>query len=181
MKRYAIAVVLLLLPVGGASADQPEPGSSRWGKTGPGTIANLARHHQVMMYGVPTPYNSLSDPLPRTHAKFSRGATVFEQHCASCHGPSGHGEGTAGKELSPPPANLAWLADTPMSRSDPYMYWTIAEGGIWLGSDMPSFKGTLSSNDIWSVITYVREGMGTRSASSDPKRDLRARPASRSR
>jgi len=54
------------------------------------------------------------------------------------------------------------------------MYWTIAEGGQWLGSDMPSFKGTLSRNDIWSVIAYIRAGLGTRRASSDPKRDLRA-------
>jgi len=126
------------------------------------------------MYGIPSPYRSLSDPLPRTHAKLSRGAAIFQRNCASCHGPSGQGEGAAGQELWPAPANLAWLANTPMSRSDPYMYWTIAEGGQWLGSDMPSFKGTLSRNDIWSVIAYIRAGLGTRRASSDPKRDLRA-------
>jgi len=44
MKRYALAVAVLLLPVGGASIGQPGPGStpgSTWGVTGPGMTANL--------------------------------------------------------------------------------------------------------------------------------------------
>jgi mono/diheme cytochrome c family protein len=129
---------------------------------GPGMMANMTRHHQVMMYGVPAPYRSLRDPLRNTPDKLSRGAAVFEQNCASCHGESGRGEGPAGEQLVPPPANLAWLAHTPMSRSDPYMYWTIAEGGTSIGSDMPSFRESLSRDEIWAVISYVREGLGLR-------------------
>lgn len=160
MKRLAIAVAALLLPTTGAAA-QPMSGG-RWGMMGPGMMANMRRHHRVMMYGIPTPYGALRDPLPDTPTKLSRGAVVFQQNCASCHGRSGHGEGPLGELLAPPPANLAWLAHTPMSRSDPYMYWTIAEGGKSIGSDMPSFKVTLSSNDIWAVISYIREGLGSR-------------------
>jgi len=169
MKRYAVAAALLLLPVGGASA-QPGP-DSRWGVMGPGIMANMSRHHQVMMYGIPSRYRSLVDPLPRTRAKLDRGALIFQRNCAACHGQSGRGEGPTGRQLSPPPANLAWLAHMPMSRSDPYLYWTIAEGGRSLGSDMPAFKGTLPTTDIWSVIAYIRDGLGSRTASSDRKRD----------
>jgi mono/diheme cytochrome c family protein len=125
-------------------------------------MANMKRHHQAMMYGIPAPYATARDPLPNTPAKLSRGAAVFKQNCAACHGSSGYGNGPAGKELVPPPADLAWLAKTPMSRSDPYMLWTISEGGRSLGSDMPAFKGRLSMNDIWSVIGYIRAGLPNR-------------------
>ena len=64
MKRYALAVAALLLPVGGAAIGQPGGGST-WGVTGPGMRANLARHHLVMMYGIPARYRSLIDPFPR--------------------------------------------------------------------------------------------------------------------
>ena len=39
-----------------------------------------------------------------------------------------------GRTLSPPPANLAFLAQMPMVQWDPLMYWTIAEGGAQFGS-----------------------------------------------
>ena len=163
-----LAAAALLLPVGGDAMGQPGPGSPRWGKTGPGTMANLARHQRVMLYGIPAPYRSLIDPLPKSPATIGRGATVFQRNCAACHGLSGRGEGALGP-IWPPPANLAWLAHTPTSRSDPYMYWTIAEGGPPVGSDMPAFKRTLSRADIWSVIAYIREGLVPRSASANPK------------
>jgi mono/diheme cytochrome c family protein len=114
------------------------------------------------MYGIPAPYRAMRDPLPSTLARLNRGAAVFQQNCAACHGPGGYGNGPAGQNLVPPPANLAWLARTPMSRSDPYMFWTISEGGRPFGSDMPSFKQTLSRNDIGAVISYIRAGLPQR-------------------
>jgi mono/diheme cytochrome c family protein len=43
---------------------------------------------------------------------------------------------------------------------DQYVYWTVAEGGQPVGSQMPAFKRNLSQRDIWAVITYVRHGLG---------------------
>jgi mono/diheme cytochrome c family protein len=108
------------------------------------------------MNGVPAPYNRFSSPLARTQAGFSRGAAVYAQNCASCHGDTGHGGGPAGGSLSPPPADLAWLSDMPMHQLDPFMYWTIAEGGTPFGTAMPSFKTKLSKGDMWSVISYIQ-------------------------
>lgn len=95
-------------------------------------------------------------PLPRTHETLDRGATVYAGNCASCHGSTGRGDGEAGRDLSPPPGNLAWLSQMPMVRWDPFMYWAVAEGGASFGSAMPAFKDTLSSDDIWAVIAYVQ-------------------------
>jgi mono/diheme cytochrome c family protein len=59
----------------------------------------------------------------------------------------------------PAPADLEWLDRTPKNKAEPYMYWTIAEGGRQFESDMPAFKGKLPKSDIWAVIAYVRAGL----------------------
>lgn len=61
--------------------------------------------------------------------------------------------------LVPVPADLEWLARTPKIRSDPYIYWSIAEGGQAFNSEMPAYKRTLSKRDMWSVTAYIRAGM----------------------
>jgi len=132
-------------------------GPGMMGRNGMGGMAgSMPRHRQAMMSGVPAPYDSLANPLPRTRETLDRGATVYAENCASCHGPTGQGDGEAGRELSPPPGNLAWLSQMPMVRWDPFMYWTVAEGGASFGSAMPAFKDTLSSDNIWAVIAYVQ-------------------------
>lgn len=121
-----------------------------------GMAGSMPRHHQAMRTGVPAPYGGLTNPLPQTRETLDRGATVYAENCASCHGVTGLGDGEASRELSPPPANLAWLSRMPMVRWDPFMYWAIAEGGTEFGTAMPAFKDTLSSKDIWAVIAYVQ-------------------------
>lgn len=151
MFRYVMAAVIAVLPfaVVAAQSDMDVP---RW-------MANMARHQKVIMHGVPAPYTAIRDPMPDTPTKLRRGADVFEQHCRSCHGWSGQGTGDEGLFLVPAPADLEWLARTPKDRADPYIYWSIAEGGEPLGSEMPAFKGTLSKRDIWAVTAYLRAGM----------------------
>jgi hypothetical protein len=42
-----------------------------------------------------------------------------------------------------------------MVQWDPFMYWTIPEGGAQYGNAMPAFKNKLSKDDIWqSSVTY---------------------------
>jgi mono/diheme cytochrome c family protein len=151
MIRLAAALAVLLLPLAAAAA-QPDEGPPRW-------AANIARKQHVIMNGLPRAYASAQDPLPDTRAKLARGATVFNRHCASCHGWNGQGTGPEAFALVPAPADLEWLWNKPKSKSESYMYWSIAEGGRQFDSDMPAFKSTLSKKDIWSVIAYVRAGM----------------------
>lgn len=135
-------------------------GMSHWpmghGMMGHGMMGSMPRHHQAMMSGIPAPYNSLRNPSPRTRQTVDRGAAVYDQSCASCHGATGVGDGEAGHNLSPPPGNLAWLSQMPMAQWDPFMYWTIAEGGAEFGSAMPAFKDALPKDDIWAVIAYIQ-------------------------
>ena len=126
------------------------------GNRGVAGSTSMWRKHTAMMGGVPAPYAGLRNPLPRTSATVERGAKVYANSCASCHGDTGLGDGPAGRTLSPPPANLAWLSRMPMSRWDPFMYWTVSEGGAPIGTAMPSFKESLSKGDRWAVIAYIQ-------------------------
>ena len=119
-------------------------------------MGSMPRHHLAMMWGIPAPYNGLTNPLPRTNATVDQGAKVYVRNCVSCHGATGQGDGEAGRGLSPPPGNLAWLSQMPISQWDAFMYWTIAEGGVSFGTAMPTFKQNLSKEDIWAVIAYVQ-------------------------
>jgi mono/diheme cytochrome c family protein len=87
---------------------------------------------------------------------------VYDSNCASCHGPNGAGDGEAGKGLNPPRGNLVWLSQMPMVEWDPFMYWTVAEGGAQFGTAMPAFKDTLSKDDIWAVVAYIQAQMPRR-------------------
>lgn len=155
MLRYAIAVAILAVPLA-AAVGQPDQGPPRW-------AANIVRKQQVIMHGVPRPYTNMHDPLADTDAKLQQGRRLFEQNCAACHGWNGQGGGPDAFAQVPAPADLEWLARTPKGSAEPYMYWTIAEGGAAFESEMPAFKSKLRRKEIWSVIAYVRAGLPQRS------------------
>jgi mono/diheme cytochrome c family protein len=121
-------------------------------------MGSMLRHHQAMMYGIPEPYRFARNPLPNSAATLQHGAQVYAANCAACHGSKGYGDGPAAAQLSPRPADLAWLSRSHMV-GDQYIYWTVADGGQPVGSAMPAFKKILSQRDIWAVVTYVRHGM----------------------
>lgn len=116
---------------------------------------SMYRHHLYMMYGIDPRYQGKVNPLPSTREKLEAGKNLYSKNCASCHGPAGLGDGEAGRNLSPRPANIAAMSKRPMA-SDAYLYWTIAEGGQPIGSAMPTFKQSLSESEIWEIIGYLR-------------------------
>ena len=154
MLRYMLAAAIVALPI--AAVAQSDEGPPRW-------AANIIRKQQVIMQGVPQPYTGKHDPTPDTAAKLQRGRMVFDRNCAACHGWTGQGTGPDAFAQVPAPADLEWLARTPKGRSEPYMYWTVAEGGQAFESEMPAFKDKLDKSDIWAAIAYVRAGLPRRS------------------
>jgi high-affinity iron transporter len=88
---------------------------------------------------------------PATPPSRSRGAELFAQACAPCHGPTGAGDGPAGKNLRPAPRNF----HDPEAMSDlsPGRAFNGLTDGI-KGTAMPSW-GALSPADRWSLAFYV--------------------------
>lgn len=112
------------------------------------------RAQYVRQNGVDPAYASKRNPLQHTAGNIAAGKMLYGQYCSACHGPEGLGNGEAGKNLSPPPANLAGITRRPIA-SDGYLYWTIAEGGAPLGTAMPPFKASLKKGEIWKIIVYL--------------------------
>ncbi len=92
------------------------------------------------------------NPVAATEASIRRGEKLYNQYCASCHGPKGRGDGPAGAALNPRPADLAAMAP---QHADGGLAWKIAEGR----GAMPPWKGTLGENQIWDVVNYLKKGL----------------------
>ena len=127
------------------------PGMMGYGPSG----MSMLRHRYAMMNGVGPKYAQARNPLVANAENLRAGKALFETNCASCHGASGHGDGPAAKGLNPPPSDLTAAVRVPMA-SDPYLAWTISEGGVPLQSAMPPYKTTLSEGQIWQLMLYLR-------------------------
>lgn len=97
--------------------------------------------------------SKLVEQLPGRPPSLERGAVVFRERCAECHGETGRGDGPKASRLKgPPPANLtdpATMGGTPLLE----IFRRIAIGVP--GTAMPEFADDLSAEDRWAVAAYV--------------------------
>jgi len=98
---------------------------------------------------IPAEYAGKSNPLDADSA--SPGADLFKSYCSPCHGESGHGDGPAAAALYPVPKNLA---EFQTQVGDDYLFWRINTGKA--GASMVAWKGTLTEEQIWQIITFLR-------------------------
>jgi len=93
------------------------------------------------------------EPLPAHPPSLARGAVVFRERCAACHGETGRGDGPKAKALKgPPPADLTdpkVMGGTSLLE----IFRKIAIGVP--GTAMPEFAEDLSEEDRWAVAAYV--------------------------
>ena len=90
------------------------------------------------------------NPIAADEKSIATGKAMYAQNCLSCHGATGKGDGPAAKDLEKNPGNLANPAL--WDQTDGALFWKLTEGR----KPMPSFDKTLSENDRWNVINYVR-------------------------
>src|SRR3989441_1201347 len=93
------------------------------------------------------------EPLPTRPPSVKRGAVVYRERCAACHGESGRGDGPKAKSVKgPAPANLTDPA-VMGNKSLLDIFRRIAVGTP--GTAMPEFAEDLSAQDRWAVASYV--------------------------
>ncbi len=117
-----------------------------------GRATTAVVHAQTEPGPIPTP----ALPLGVT-ADPAAGLAIYQQRCATCHGPAGLGDGLqAALSIQPPTA----IGDPAYLRTaDPeYMFNFIANGNLEAG--MPGFgegnnSNPLSTAEIWNVVTAV--------------------------
>ncbi len=79
------------------------------------------------------------------------GEELYAQHCKSCHGKEGYGDGTKAKELETEMRDLT--SEEVQSQPDGALYYKAIIGR----DEMPSFEKKIrDEEDRWMVINYLR-------------------------
>ena len=107
-------------------------------------------------------------PPPRAESRvLDHGATLYDRHCAACHGEHGEGVADAYPRLA---GNRAVLLDTPAN-----LVHAVLEGGFLPATPgnprpfgMPPFAPLLNDDDIAAVLSFVRASWGNRAAPVSP-------------
>jgi mono/diheme cytochrome c family protein len=103
-----------------------------------------------------------TNPVPGGPAAVARGRTLYTEHCESCHGPKGKGDGPDAKPGHEAPHDLS---DPALQKrmTDGEILWKVTEGRSDGGHVlMPGFAEDIpSEEDRWRVVHYVRTLKGS--------------------
>ncbi|HEY7599249.1 MAG TPA: cytochrome c [Candidatus Limnocylindrales bacterium] len=101
----------------------------------------------------PTPETYLPNPIPRTVDSIAAGEGVFLNNCAACHGIDARGGGPLAPTTSVPPPALTGPGSHLGHHTDGDLHYIINNG---LAGGMPAWSGTLTDEQVWHVINYLR-------------------------
>ena len=121
----------------------------------------------ALLAAYPTPL------APSTPPDLARGANIYAEQCAGCHGITGNGDGPNAKTLNPKPVAFA-DASRARQRSVFGLYQVIGQGLD--GTAMPSFA-QLSPADRWALAFYVGRFAFDDQAATAGERLWASRPA----
>lgn len=141
MRHYAAFAVLSLCCAGLASCRATPPGKFE------------SRSFQWIKHHATVRGKSNRNPLPATSENILGGQHTFGYYCVVCHGRDGQNTGVPfANKLSPPVPSLA--GEEVQSYTDGQIKWII-DNGI-SPSGMPASRGTLSDEEIWQIVVYIR-------------------------
>ena len=106
-----------------------------------------------------------TNPVPADEISITRGAQLFDIHCAMCHGTTGEGTGTIAAFLvKKKPADLTSILI--QSKSDGALFLSISNGifnpnntlfpDVEFSGQMPPMNENLTVRERWDVVNYIR-------------------------
>jgi mono/diheme cytochrome c family protein len=135
----AAAAAILLTGIVGCKANSPGKAET--------TTMTFAKHRLLIGN------KNQKNPLPDTAETRADGKEAFSHYCIACHGMDGQNTGVPfADHISPPIPSLA-SADV-QSYTDGQLKFVL-DYGI-RPSGMPGSKGTLSDDELWSIVVYLR-------------------------
>lgn len=115
-------------------------------KAEPEQVAEIAHHlAAALLAAYPVPL------APKKVPDLARGAALYGQNCAGCHGEAGDGRGPDAAKLDPPPVAFT-EAERGRQRSVFALYQVVTQGLD--GTAMASFE-TLPPDDRWALAFYA--------------------------
>ena len=100
---------------------------------------------------------ALTNPVSATPDAVAAGAALYTSHCATCHGPTGRGDGPLAAAAAAYGARPSNLADATWQHggSDGEVFAAIRDG---IGPDfaMDAFGDRLAEPDIWNLVHFLR-------------------------
>ena len=107
--------------------------------------------YQPKPWPIPEKAAKTPNPIKSSPESIAAGKALWVQHCLSCHGKTGVGDGTKAAQLKTQPNDLT--VASAQSQSDGSMFYKVAEGR----EDMPTFKKKIpDAEDIWDLVNYMR-------------------------
>jgi len=134
-----LSAVLVVLVLGGCKAGprgKAETAMMNWAK------------HKILVHN-----KSEKNPLQDSTTGVADGKEAFSHYCFACHGLDGQNTGVPFADRMSPPVPLL-AGNEVQAYSDGQLKWII-DYGIW-PSGMPGSKNTLSDDEIWSIVLYLR-------------------------
>ena len=90
------------------------------------------------------------NPVKSDASSIAAGKALYNQHCKSCHGTKGKGDGTKAATLD---TDCGDFTKDLANQTDGAIYYKTAEGR----KDMPAFKKKIAdADDMWSVVNYIK-------------------------
>jgi cytochrome c553 len=134
-----LSVAILSVGLAGCKASPPSSFETR--------TVTFAKHHIFIGN------KAQKNPLPNTPENWADGKEAFSHYCVACHGMDGQNTGVPFVDhISPPIPSLA--SDDVQRYTDGQLKW-ILDNGI-KPSGMPGSRGTLSDDELWSIIVFLR-------------------------
>ncbi|WP_263376720.1 c-type cytochrome [Granulicella aggregans] len=120
--------------------------ASRPGKIETKTVT-FAKHHILIGN------KNQKNPLAPNAETWADGKEAFSHYCVACHGMDGQKTGVPFTDHISPP--IPSLASEDVQRYTDGQLKEILDYGIW-PSGMPGSKGTLSDDELWSIVVFMR-------------------------
>ena len=111
------------------------------------TLLEQGMHHSVRHHARGVAVPALGD-----RAQVLRGAIVYRDNCAQCHGGPGTAPGKPGLSMQPVPGPLV---DATRHWKPRELYW-ITRHGIKM-SGMPGWEYHLSEDELWTTVAFVMQ------------------------
>lgn len=108
-------------------------------------------HPQNDPWPVPEKYLKMANPVKSDATSIANGKELYNQHCQSCHGKKGKGDGPKAAQLDTESGDFT-KADF-QKQPDGALFYKITEGR----KDMPTYKKKIpEADDVWAVVNYIR-------------------------